>query len=856
MRILNPAAVLLTLGSTIVSHLPAQVVQYEITDLAGRDIPAKITFLTREGKVPAKLGIRSKVPEFAARKNVVYELYGRGEIPLPAGRYRAWVSHGLEWSIAVVDLETIADRPAALKARLDRVVDTTGYISGDFHLHTRTFSGHGDANVEERLITLCAEGLEWAVATDHNHITDYRPYARRIGADRWIKTSIGDEVTTSTIGHFNTFPIDPKQKPVNHRTADGRELFKRIRQNPLDEILQVNHPRWTGDGGGYFRELDLSILAGDSANPKFSFDFDSMEVLNDNSMGGWELRPLPIKQDPDFDHSVREDWFNLLNRGFRFTGVGNSDSHYVEDAIGGCPRNFVVSSTDDPTAAPEADLVRAIRDRQVVVSGGIFVTMTASGKALPGATIPSRDGGVDLEVKVQAAPWLDVRRVVVIANGDPVFRRDLPPDPASPGNPPGKFVRYQASARPLPAVSATAAKAEEQPSSGGAKAKTAEPPAPDLAIPPVRPVVRFLETLHMKTDVDTWFIAYAEGDLPPYPMLHKVTVPLGFTNPIWVDADRNGKLTSVRDLASAAIVPARGGARLQSGELARRLSLSGPAFKRQVAAAISASTAPDRAGPLAELLKDHEESVREGAAMAIAGLGDRKAIAALLDARDHAPTPWERFVLDRELVKGGELAALADIGKVRTDLKDFDALCMQRDLKELCRKNRIQRWWTIGPFPAKDVEDGLAKEYPPEKEIKYRRTYAGFEKKNVSWKRLGTDQGHYLSFGSLSPKENAVAYAHVVVRAKAPFKTSLFLGAKCGLDIRVNGHSVHKQKKAEKGAAATQIIPVEFKAGENSLLVKAAVAKGDFGFSLMVVDPKDELKIEAEKLPDPPAKKF
>jgi hypothetical protein len=854
MRILNPAAVLLTTGSIfifiIIAPLAAQVVQYEITDSSGRDIPAKITFLTREGKVPAKVGIRSKVPEYAARKNVVYELYGRGEIPLPAGRYRAWVSHGLEWSIAVVDLEVAADRPTALKARLDRVVDTTGYISGDFHLHTRTFSGHGDANVEERLITLCAENLEWAVATDHNHITDYRPYAHRIGADRWIKTSIGDEVTTSTIGHFNTFPIDPKQKPANHRTGDGRELFKRIRQNPLEEILQVNHPRWTGDGGGYFRELDLSTLAGDSANPKFSFDFDSLEILNDNSLGGWELRPLPIKQDPDFDRSVREDWFNLLNRGIRPTGVGNSDSHYVEEAIGGCPRNFVVSPTDDPTAAREADLVQAIRAHQVVVSGGIFVTMKAEGKFLPGATVPARDGGVDLEIKVQAAPWVDVRRVVVIANGEPVFRRDLPPDPL-PAAPPGKFARLQASALPGPATSAV----EEQPSSGEKKAAAPAAPEPELAIPPARPVVRFNDTIRLKTAVDTWFIAYAEGDLPPYPMLHKVTVPLGFTNPIWVDADRNGKLTSVRDLASAAIVPTRG-ARLQSGELARRLSPASPAFKRQVAAAISASTAPDRAGSLSELLKDHEASVREGAAMAIAGLGDRPAIAALLEARDHAPTPWERFVLDRELVRGGELAALADIVKVKTDFKDFDALCAQRDLKELCRKNRIERWWTIGPFPAKDVEDGLAKAYPPEKEIKYRRSYDGFEKKTVSWKRLGTDQGHSLSFGSLSPKENAVAYAQVLVRARAPFKTGLLLGAKCGLDIRLNGHSVHKQKKADKGSAATQIIPVEFPAGESSLLVKAAVAKGDFGFSLMVVDPRGDLKIEAPKLPDLPAKKF
>ena len=77
-------------------RLAAEVLQYDITDPGGTDLPAKMTFLTREGKVPDKLDIKSRVPEYAARKNVVYELYGKGEVPLPAGSFKVYVSRGME----------------------------------------------------------------------------------------------------------------------------------------------------------------------------------------------------------------------------------------------------------------------------------------------------------------------------------------------------------------------------------------------------------------------------------------------------------------------------------------------------------------------------------------------------------------------------------------------------------------------------------------------------------------------------------------------------------------------------------------------------------------------------------------
>ena len=43
-----------------------------------------------------------------------------------------------------------------------------------------------------------------------------------------------------------------------------------------------------------------------------------------------------------------DDWFTLLNLGYRFTALGNSDTHGTTKTESGCPRNYVYISGDDP----------------------------------------------------------------------------------------------------------------------------------------------------------------------------------------------------------------------------------------------------------------------------------------------------------------------------------------------------------------------------------------------------------------------------------------------------------------------------------------------------------------------------
>ncbi|MFB6372342.1 MAG: hypothetical protein ABEN55_04385, partial [Bradymonadaceae bacterium] len=69
---------------------------------------------------------------------------------------------------------------ARMNISLEQVVDTSEYISGDFHMHAQ---GSIDSGLDytERVVSIAAEDVEVVVSSDHNYVSDYMPYIRREG---------------------------------------------------------------------------------------------------------------------------------------------------------------------------------------------------------------------------------------------------------------------------------------------------------------------------------------------------------------------------------------------------------------------------------------------------------------------------------------------------------------------------------------------------------------------------------------------------------------------------------------------------------------------------------------------------
>src|SRR5947207_402240 len=178
----------------------------------------------------------------AVRPGVVYTGSGTVRIGLPAGTYTLYASRGFEYSVRTQHFTLPPGRTYPLPMRIRREVPTQGMVACDTHVHTFTYSGHGDATVEERMLTLAGEGVELPIATDHNTLTDYSEVARKIGVQDYFTPVIGDEVTTDT-GHFNIFPVLSGSRAPNHRITDWPKLMEELRAAPGVRVVVLNHPR-------------------------------------------------------------------------------------------------------------------------------------------------------------------------------------------------------------------------------------------------------------------------------------------------------------------------------------------------------------------------------------------------------------------------------------------------------------------------------------------------------------------------------------------------------------------------------------------------------------------------------------
>jgi hypothetical protein len=297
------------------------------------------------------------------------------------------------------------------------------------------------------------------------------------GLQDYIQAVTGLELTTLEGGHFNGFPLRYEPGPVLHGSFNwsGRppaEIFEELRARglygPEDVVLQVNHPR--DSALGYFDQYGMSgltmkpeglgsiglglpkgtafvkfdergqvVLEGGQPVSQFSFDFNAMEVFNGKrfvqlhslrvpdelppSLAGLRLQPGTILLDGRevaFPGNI-EDWFNLLNLGYRVAGMGNSDSHTPYGEEPGFPRTYVRVPDDTPRSVDPRAVVRGIQGLRVITTGGPFVEVFARGdggaQGQIGDIVVNTARVADVTVRVQAPSWIVPDTVVLYANG-------------------------------------------------------------------------------------------------------------------------------------------------------------------------------------------------------------------------------------------------------------------------------------------------------------------------------------------------------------------------------------------------------------------------------------------------------
>jgi hypothetical protein len=357
-------------------------------------------------------------------------------VTLAPGMYRVYATLGPEFSLTQTKLEVgVGETVDLVIEPPTRVLETPGWISSDFHVHSAP-SLDSPLRNDTRVASFVAQGGEVLIASEHDVLYDYEPLIAELGLRHRLTSLIGLEVTSEvstelaphTIGHANAFPMiferfAFRRGAVPDEGRRWREIIADLRALPGERVVQLNHAR--GDGEGIVREAFLThmgpakapydrerpltdapnrvLIEPDPETGLRDIDFDAIELLNGKRMAAYSR--------------LREDWFSLLLQGERLTGTANSDSHFLHSVVA-APRNYVRVVDDNVERLDTEAFVRSVRRGQSYGTTGPLLQVKL-GDAEMGDTFRGREGR--LEVRVSAAPWIDVSKVRVFVNGIEVY---------------------------------------------------------------------------------------------------------------------------------------------------------------------------------------------------------------------------------------------------------------------------------------------------------------------------------------------------------------------------------------------------------------------------------------------------
>jgi hypothetical protein len=450
-------------------------VGFEIRDELGDIVPAKVTIM-RTDQPALRNPVLGDGEIGGSPEAVLFAPFGHAKTHLAPGEYTATATRGPEYEIETRPFSVFANSHLDLDLGVIRSVDTTGWVGADLHVHGNPSFDSGVSPVD-RVMTMVSEGVEFMASTDHDFIFDYAPTIEDLGLGHWIRSTVGVEVTPLEMGHFIAFGIEHDFLADAGGAFDwkGRtpgEVLASLEASGAGNIAPVTmvaHPR---DGIlGYFDQFgfnphggipgiagqpgspDINIPLNSKVSdfqiftePNFTLEFDALELFNGKRL---DLIRTPTAQeiadyaaDPEsvnaFDLMTRDmdemealengtfglgyghmgqidDWFTLLNLGYKHTALANSDTHSKTSIESGCPRNFVQTGTDDPDFVTEAEVAAAVRDHRVIASYGPFVRFWVDDMGIGGEL--SGTGERQLRIESQAPSWMSVSHLELYENG-------------------------------------------------------------------------------------------------------------------------------------------------------------------------------------------------------------------------------------------------------------------------------------------------------------------------------------------------------------------------------------------------------------------------------------------------------
>ncbi|HYB98372.1 MAG TPA: CehA/McbA family metallohydrolase [Candidatus Limnocylindrales bacterium] len=465
----SPASdVLVVAGNTTMQHFtlpePGRLA-VAVTDQSGEPIPAKVQLVGFDpspdpenvqdvaGAITNTTGVFGDDGPDGSTHGIAFVAFAdkngsTGVLDVEPGQYQLVVSRGPRYSAFKQLVTVTAGATTSVAAQIAQVVETPGWITADWHVHSID-SPDSEVTRAERVATQIAEGTDFFTPSDHDYRSDFGPTIAAMGVGDLIATAPGAEITTFDYGHFNAWPVQIVPGALHGGGVDwggavaeaGQDFpqYGNYSLSPVDiyamahadtpgNVVQINHMYSHFDTLG----LDIDTAEGDTGPPQshkdplarrldpsianhFSADFDALEVwIACNGRAGYEEEFLDVNLG---------DWINLLNQGIRRTGVTSSDTHDRKLTQINA-HSFVAMPPEltSPSALGNAavDVAASVREGRVAGSNGPFVEVsltaastgeTASLAVTDSLLASTSDGAVTVGVQIRSPLWAEFDRV-------------------------------------------------------------------------------------------------------------------------------------------------------------------------------------------------------------------------------------------------------------------------------------------------------------------------------------------------------------------------------------------------------------------------------------------------------------
>jgi hypothetical protein len=375
-----------------------------------------------------------------------------GALEVEPGSYQLVVSRGPRYSAATQSVTIAAGSTLTVPVQIAKVMDTPGYIAGDWHVHSID-SPDAEVTREERVATMLSEGMDFFTPSDHSVRVTFADVIDAMGVGDLVGTATSEEITTFDYGHFNSWPltIDPLDVDgggVDHGRAGvaaGQdfpslgnysltpdEIFTLAHSDPRANLVQINHMKSFFNTDG----LDIDTAEAGTGPPQshtpplarrlnpaetnlFDDGFDALEVWIGTDGRNGQL--------VDFIGENVGDWFNLLNQGILRTGVASSDTHQRRTTQMNA-RTWVASAvTAPPLLAADPDTLagnvvagRALGTNAPFFTVDVTTPLGTGGLGIGQNTLVStNDGTATVTLNIKSPRWAEFDRVEFYVNNAP-----------------------------------------------------------------------------------------------------------------------------------------------------------------------------------------------------------------------------------------------------------------------------------------------------------------------------------------------------------------------------------------------------------------------------------------------------